>query len=386
MEHFKEDNTRTPVPLGGPLSKEESFGKMLRSAQRIVTLSHTLPDGDAIGSSFAAFSYIQDVLGKSCTCIFPNRIAPTLDFMHEGEKYFTWDINEGRCRKEIERADLVLCLDFNVFSRLGADLSSAVLERDCPRVLVDHHVGPDTAPFDLVFSDTSVSSTCELLYWILLRTPDIAGDPHRLPARCRWNLMAGMTTDTNNFSNSTTPSTFRMASDLLECGVDRDGILVCVNQSYRLQRLRLMGHILEDLLHVVHLPCGWDASYFILSAQTLSKFGILKGETEGFVNLPLTVGDIRLSVSAREDRDSGNFRISTRSKSGVSARDLCREHFNGGGHELAAGGTLYMGEENAKKEGGGIFLSSPDEIGPYIEKAILGQFSSEGTEKDDSKS
>ncbi len=55
-----------------------------------------------------------------------------------------------------------------------------------------------------------------------------------------------MTTDTNNFSNSVFPSTFEMASRLIEAGVDRDAILVSLYNNYRENRLRLMGFLIKQ--------------------------------------------------------------------------------------------------------------------------------------------
>lgn len=362
------------LPPGKDTPRIRSFERLLAGAGSIITLSHIQPDGDAIGSSFAMQTYIHDILGKECTSIFPSRIPRTLEFIRDGEKCVSYDLNPLRCKSLIEKADLIICLDFNTFSRLGGELQATLSAVRCPKVLIDHHVGPDEECFEMVFSDTAASSTCELLYQILLRTSPIGKDARRLPLRCAGSLLTGMTTDTNNFSNSTTPDTLRMAADLLECGVDRDAILRNVNQSYRIQRLHLLGHILSDLLHIIPLPCGGSACYFVLPQSTLTSYGIVKGETEGMVNIPLSVKDIVLSICAKEDDDTGNFRISSRSKEGISAREVCVEHFCGGGHELAAGGIIYVGRGNASKEGADKFAATADDIGAFIEDAIRKHF------------
>ena len=149
-------------------------------------------------------------------------------------------------------------------------------------------------------------------------------------------LLTGMTTDTNNFANSVFPSTFEMASKMLEAGVDRDGILQELYNRCRENRLRMTGHLLKDNLKV--LPNG--AAYIVVRASELSWYDIRDGEMEGIVNMPLTLDAVRLSILLRED--DGFFRVSLRSKRGTSAFRLAERFFHGGGHEQASGGRLYF--------------------------------------------
>ena len=64
------------------------------------------------------------------------------------------------------------------------------------------------------------------------------------------------------------------------------------------------------------------------------------GDTEGFVNIPLCAGNVKMSIFLKEDTD--RFRVSIRSKKGISANLCARKYFNGGGHELASGGRLMI--------------------------------------------
>ena len=202
------------------------------------------------------------------------------------------------------------------------------------KVLIDHHLNPDAASFDLVFSETEVSSACELLYHILMALPAVAGKASRLGRQAARALMAGMTTDTNNFANSVWPTTFGMASALLATGVDRDALLQRLYQTYPEDRIRLQGLLLKDLLHIT--PKG--VAYMVLDRQTQRHFFLQEGDTEGFVNLPLAIRKVRMSLFLREE--NGVFRVSIRSKKGTSANTLAARYFCGGGHELAAGGKF----------------------------------------------
>jgi phosphoesterase RecJ-like protein len=130
-----------------------------------------------------------------------------------------------------------------------------------------------------------------------------------------------------------------MASALLSAGVDRDRILENLYQKGRENRLRLLGHLLSERLTIT--PEG--AAIMILRAADRDRFGILEGETEGFVNMPLTIGKVRISGFFKEE--DGILRVSLRSKKPLSSRALAVKAFHGGGHEQAAGGKVLVPED-----------------------------------------
>ena len=163
--------------------------------------------------------------------------------------------------------------------------------------------------------------------------------------------MTGMTTDTNNFANSVYPSTLRMASELIEAGVDRDSIIRNIYNRFKESRIRLQGHILKDLMTITED----GVAYVVLDKGTLEKYHVEEGDTEGFVNIPLSIGNVVMSILAKED--DGYARISIRSKKGVSANRCSNLHFHGGGHENAAGGRIYFPED----------ISSIEDAAGYIE-------------------
>ena len=207
-----------------------------------------------------------------------------------------------------------------------------------------------------MFSETEISSASELLYRVLLALPDV-GSADKLPLEVLTPLMAGMTTDTNNFANSVYPTTLQMASELLAAGVDRDALLDKLYHCYRENRLRAMGAMLHE--RMVITPEGVACT--VLDRAFLERFGLQDGETEGFVNLPLGIGRVRMSIFLREDE--GHFRVSIRSKEGVSANRLATEAFHGGGHECAAGGKVFYPQD----------IATPDLAGEYIQ-AVAARF------------
>ena len=332
------------------------FSRWIDESRLITTICHARPDGDAAGSSMAMVSFLKEVRGKDAAAVLPDPLPRTLGFLTEGCNVLCAAADAAAAEDRISRSDLLICLDFNTPSRTEG-LESALRGFKGRKVLVDHHEDPDTEAFDLCFSCTEVSSACELLYQLLLSMPDISGNASLLPPACAEALMAGMTTDTNNFANSVFPGTLKMASELLEAGVDRDKIIDRIYHCERPNRLAAQGEMLSRLMQLE--PEGFAVT--VLPLSFYERHELLDGETEGFVNLPLTLEGIRLSILAREDE--GFFRVSLRSKKGLSARLLAKEFFHGGGHEQASGGKIFVPAD----------VETPDKIADYI-KHITARF------------
>lgn len=324
---------------------------LIQGAGSVAIVTHTHPDGDAVGSSCALLHYLEDVRGRNATVILPDGAPDNLGFLSDGGNVILASDDPATAESLISAADLIFCLDMNTLMRCGV-LEEAVKASGARKVLIDHHLGPESQCFDLVFSETEISSASELLYYILLAMQSTAG-ASALPARTVEALMTGMTTDTNNFANSVFPSTLAMASGLLDAGADRDSILDRLYNSFGENRFRAMGAVLSDLMTIT--PDG--VAFFVMDKAFLDKYSIREGDTDRFVNLPLGIKDVRFSVFLKEDK--GLFRVSIRSKKGWSANRFARDWFHGGGHECASGGRLYFPAD----------IPSPADAVAYVENA-----------------
>ncbi|MBO4447748.1 MAG: DHH family phosphoesterase [Bacteroidales bacterium] len=332
--------------------KSAGLPELLDRSSRIAIVSHARPDGDAVGSSLAALSYLES-RGKNATVLLPDAVPQSLKFLEGSSSVLVFSDNPAGVCSVLSSCDLLLCLDCGSFSRLEA-MGPAAQASGAAKVVIDHHPSPDAASFDLVIGETEISSASELLYQVLMGLPDVAGDSSRLPLACRTALLAGMTSDTNNFNNSVWPSTFAMASDLVASGVDRDYVLEKMYSSWRENRIRAMSAILSEDLEIT--PEG--AAFFVIWQERWDAFGLQEGELEGLVNIPLGIDKVRLSVSVRECGDV--FRLSLRSKRGVSSRELAIRSFHGGGHEQASGGKIFVGQD----------VASRSEVPDYVRRAL----------------
>lgn len=326
----------------------------LKAASRPVIVTHTKPDGDAVGSSIGMYHVLKEIYSSDVKVAIANPAPGYLDFLlgdDVADDILIFDFNPVQTEKTIRESDLIICLDFNAFHRTDS-LCGILEEATAEKILIDHHLSPDRDSFSLIFSVQDISSASELLYHILLQLPAIGGKASDLPHKAATALMTGMTTDTNNFANSVYPSTFEMASVLIEAGVDRDMILSKLYNRSKESRLRLQGHVLKDLMKITED----GVAYIVLDKDTMLKYNVEEGDTEGFVNIPLSIDKVLMSILVKEDK--GHARVSIRSKKGTSANTCSRLYFNGGGHENAAGGRLYMPEN----------ISDISQAGKYIEE------------------
>ncbi len=325
------------------------LASLIGQADDIVIITHEHPDGDAAGSSGALYAYLE-TKGKTGVTVIREELPQTLAFIDDTRTVYGDEAVEA-----LTKADLILCTDFCDPARCGYP-SEALLASGAKKVLFDHHVGPQEDKFDLVFSKTDISSASELVYYIL---KDLCADEQERKAlfssRCGFCLMCGMTTDTNNFSCATFPSTLQMAGELLSYGVDRDYVISEIYNRYRENRVRAFAYILSDQFSIRE-----DGIAIIkVSRETWHRFGLKEGELENLVNVPLSIDKVKISIYLREDTDT--VRVSIRAKKGWSARALAGRYFHGGGHELASGGKLFMGQD----------IAGFEEIDAYLEKITL---------------
>jgi len=317
------------------ITKIKKFESVISNKKHVLIVSHLNPDGDAVGAVLGLYYYLSD-LGIDVDVILPTSFPQNVAFLDIKKEIIIYEKEVGKSEEIIKTADLLFCLDCNSLSRTGA-MSELLLNKECTKIIIDHHIATNKKEFDLVFTNIKASSACELLFYLLMDTERVNSDVMNINKKSALALAVGLLTDTNNFSNSTTALTYNMASLLTKRGIDFMNLNEVLFKSNPIRRLKLMGEMLSDKLVIMEKE---QAAYMILTKEIKDKFGFMPGDTEGFVNLPLTLEKIRISAFFTESDDY--IRVSLRCKSGFSVNDLSRKYFNGGGHEKAAGGRLDM--------------------------------------------
>ena len=305
--------------------------QLLSKKSRIVLTTHTNPDGDAIGSSMAVMRYLRKK-GHEVSAIVPNQFPGFLSWIPGAGEMLIYEDNAKACQQVLREAELVFCLDYNALNRVGA-LTDVLKKTEAPRILIDHHIEPETASFAFCFSTTNTSSTAELVYDFM----ELMGDTDKIDREIAECLYTGIITDTGSFSfSANNEKTYRVTAELIRNGLDALKIHRLIYDTFSENRLRLLGHAISNRMLV------WDDLHTALiyfDKNDLKKFHYQVGDAEGIVNFPLSMEKINLSILITE-RDK-KIRMSFRSKGEFSVNELARKHFSGGGHKNAAGGTYY---------------------------------------------
>ena len=300
----------------------------LSKANNIVIVPHKGPDGDAMGSTLALMHFLNNK-GHHASVIAPNEYPNFLKWLPGNDEVIIYEENKKRADEIIEKAEIIFTLDFNDLSRCG-NMKDALEASEATFIMIDHHQEPaDYA--DYTYSDTSMSSTCEMVYHFIERlraknkiTPEIAS--------C---LYTGIMTDTGSFRfSSTTPNTHRVVADLIEKGAENSKIHQDVFDTNSESRLQLLGVALQNL----KVNRQFRTAYITISQEELDAHNFKKGDTEGFVNYGLSLDGIIFAAIFIENKQEGIIKISFRSKGDFSVNTFARAHFNGGGHNNAAGG------------------------------------------------
>lgn len=304
---------------------------LLINRSKIVITTHQNPDGDAIGSTLGLFSFFQK-MGHDVWAIVPNEYPEFLQWLPDNKEIINFSRHKKSANRIITQADLIFMLDYNDVKRSN-DMMDAIVSSKARKVMIDHHPFP-LLQVDFSLSFTEVSSTAELIYEFILA---LNGQQHmnKSIATC---IYTGIMTDTGCFSyNSSRTRTFEIVSHLLSYAIKKDAIYHQVYDNFSLQRMRLLGYSLNEKMQV--FP-EFHTALISISLDEQKRYDFVTGDSEGFVNYPLSIKGIRFSAFFMEKKDK--VKISFRSRGSFPVNAFSEKHFSGGGHLNAAGGESLL--------------------------------------------
>ena len=315
----------------------DGFKGAVDSAKNIVITNHSNPDGDAMGSALA-LKIILEKLDKKVSVIVPNPYPKFLWHLSGNDQVLIYSEGKLAANAQIESADMIFHLDYNAYHR-SADMETALRRAKAIKTVIDHHQQPESWP-DFIYSDTLMSSTCQMIYELCT----MMGWEHLLDEKSATCIYTGIVTDTGSFKySSTSARTHEVVSKLLIMGVEQQDLHNKIYDSQPVARLRLLGVMLEQM----EVSQGRTKVLLYLTEEQCIQLGYQKGITEGFVNYGLSISGAILTIFLREE--DGAVKLSLRSKGDFDVNALARSHFNGGGHKNAAGGRIEMSMSNAIK-------------------------------------
>ena len=314
----------------------KSLQALLDKRPIITIIPHTSPDGDAIGSTLGLYHFLKNQ-GHDVQVIAPTDFPDFLKWMPEADQILIYPDQESRAEQRIADSSLIFTLDFNNLLR-AKPLTPFLQKALATFVMIDHHQQPDTYA-TITYSDEKASSTCELIYNTIVSL----GSQEAINQTIATCLYTGIMTDTGGFRFSmTSPQTHRVAAVLLEKGANCPQIASEVLDSYSIDRLQLLGTVLDGLTYLKE----YKTAYMSVSSKILKQFNFRKGDTEGFVNYGLRIKEAELAVIFIENEEDNLIKISFRSKTNLDVNLLARMYFNGGGHINAAGGSMSISLED----------------------------------------
>src|SRR2546426_1370622 len=296
----------------------------IRARQRFVLSSHSRPDGDSIGSQLA-MAYALQALGKDVVVVNADAAPPPL-MQFPG-------VPDIRIAPQVEGDfDAAIIMECSDLARTGVK----GLDRFFV-VNIDHHPG-NTGYGQINWFDPSAAACGEMVFDLV----QALGAP--LSVEIATHIYLAILTDTGSFHySSISPRTFDICRDCLEAGVDPVGVARNVYDSNNMGRLKLFGAVLSAMQLD---PMGHIAIVYVDHEMARAAGGTYE-DTEGLINLPLTVKEI-LAVVFFKQAEGDEYRVSMRSKGDIDIGAVAKE-FGGGGHKNAAGCTVRGGIDALQK-------------------------------------
>jgi len=307
------------------MTNGEQLKALLDSPKNIVISGHVNPDADALGSTLALYHYLQ-TLGHRVQVIMPSELPQMLDFMPGFHLIWNYERKQKTSNATILQADILFSLDYSALDRLDS-MESVWRKATGYKVLIDHHMQPEDFAQSRLWR-TSSSSTAELVYDYFAEL----GALEQVPLMAFECLYVGILGDTGRFQHATNAHLFRIIADMTERGLNSNYITNMMTNSFSEKKMRLLGHCINKMSFLE----GLDVGYIALSQAEHQEFNIQRGDLEGVVNTILQIRRIKVAALITERKD--RVKLSLRSKGDFSVQEVCKNHFNGGGHRNASGG------------------------------------------------
>jgi bifunctional oligoribonuclease and PAP phosphatase NrnA len=325
----------TPIDTRTRQELVDAICAELRARQRFLITSHLKPDGDSIGSQLA-MAFALRALGKQVHMVNRDPAAP-------GLMGFPGVPEIEIAGRAVGDYDALLVMECGDLARTGVE----GLDRYFT-INIDHH--PGNAMFGAInWFDASAAACGEMVFDIIQRlgvalTPEIAV-----------HVYVAILTDTGSFHySSISPRTFDICRQCLEAGVNPVSVARNVFDSNNIGRLRLFGAVLGS----VELEADGRLAVIYLDRAMARAAGGTYDDTEGLINLPLTVKEIQAVVFFKE-WEGGQYRVSLRSKGTIDVGGVAKR-FGGGGHKNASGCTLTGTLAEARQQILGLVVEAID--------------------------
>lgn len=285
------------------------ISQALKKADNFVILTHQYPDGDTLGSAFALCRALR-ALDKKANVIVNGKLASKFEYLADG------------LDEQIFEPQAVVAVDIaspTLLGELREDFENRV------DICVDHH-GMNTPFAKLTFVDSKSAANTENIYKLIKELGVTIDKPM---ANC---IYTGLCTDTGCFGfSNVTPTTMRIAAELMELGCDSAWINRIMFDTKSMARIRIE----RAALNTLSLHCNDKIAVIYTTKAMEEESGAEDSDMDGLATIPRQIEGVVIGVTIKEKAEN-KFKISVRTIDGYSAADIC-SNFGGGGHHAAGG-------------------------------------------------
>ena len=302
-----------------------SIIQQFNNSNKIIVVTHTHPDGDAIGS-LIAMGMSLEALNKKITLYCESLIPAVYRFLPEVHLVVNKIGNLNY--------DMAVILDCGDLSRVGQSVS--YLEQIPVIVNIDHHV-TNTRFGHLQLIDTSACATAEIVYRLIKQM----GLPFSKSVAT--SIYTGILADTGSFRfSNTNKAAFAICQEMVEIGVDPHNIAQHVYGTYSLSRIKLLNLALDS----IELSENGKLSIMTLTQKMFDETNTKPEDVDGLINYAQRIEDVEVAALIQEhhngkenSRTTNRFHVSLRSDGTFDVAAIAAM-FGGGGHSSAAGFSI----------------------------------------------
>lgn len=295
--------------------------RFLKKHDNYVILTHASPDGDTLGSAYALYYGLKEI-GKTAEVLCPEVIPSKYDYF-------------ARETDHIVGKPTVVAVDVAAESLLGSLKDEFGDKVD---LTIDHHISNTMYAHNL-YLDSAAAATCEIIYELLVAMRVNIND---VTAKA---LYTGMVTDTGCFKYScVTAKTHIIAANLYDFELDAASINKLMFDTKPRKLVELEKMVLEGAEYHFDGRC----MLLSVSAEMQEKTGCSGTELEGIAVLSRSVEGVIAGITLKQTGEK-EFKASLRTYPPLNASEICKK-LGGGGHNAAAGVTLYGTLEEVKAQ------------------------------------
>lgn len=315
------------------MNPPEFIVNILKEEDNFLILTHSTPDGDALGSCLALKFFLEKLHKK--VEFFVEKPIPLQYRFLPGIGYIK-DLKDIT----VENLNVLILVDCNKIKRVSyeKEILKKIESFDGKTIVIDHHIIDDQDDNRFIkWIDPQKAATGVLIYNLI---KFMNGE---ITEEIAVNLYTAIIVDTGNFQfDNTTEEVFFIVKELVKAGAKPSYIYERCFESWSKNRFKLFIRMLNNLEIYESLAISY------LSKSDFHDTKTTEPDTERFVEFLRILEDINLTALFREV-DIDLIKVSLRSKGNIDVSSIARE-FDGGGHKNAAGYRIRGSIKDAKQQ------------------------------------